>query len=450
MRLIDPLGLKKSPHSSQPNQVTIPLPATLGFDLIVIEAPRQRAARDPNLRQRLRGHHHDDRCGAPTGARRHQPLQRHELARDHGTPRACSDSGSAARRMPNNFLGMLQGAHRRGAAAEHCVAAPDDGPARPAGGRFQRATPGRGSSPGGGRAGGHLRQPGGSAAPVGSAAARPRRSALRRRTDGSPTTSREWPSACAASIVERAVELANNNWTLPAEPTQLAIGAAATANPRGTFAGAVLQTVAPDRRDPRAELARQPGPDLRPDPQLGHHERRPQAPRPLRRASRSFQGLQSNWRPATSRPTTPWWSGSPVRSSARSVPRTSAAATSSGRWTRRSPRPGASSTSRAHCSGPRRRITRTTPAPSSYARDLVAQLHRSDDRRARGCMSWSARRKYPDFAPGYQPLSAFMAGRTVTTCLTATSASPSSERSCLPPRSTDGQNLRGVRRFPNA
>ena len=176
----------------------------------------------------------------------------------------------------------------------------------------------------------------------------------------------------AASIVERAVELANNNWTLPAEPTQLAIGAAATAN-AGYLRGGRAADRRAQLRDPRAELARQPGPDLRPDPQLGHHERRPQAPRPLRRPSRTSSRASRATRPATSRPTTPWWSGSPVRSSARSVPPTSAAATSSGRWTRRSPRPGTSSTSRAHCSGPRRRITRTTRCPS-YARDLVAKL----------------------------------------------------------------------------
>ena len=40
MRLIDPLGLKKSPFQP-PNQVTIPLPATLRFDLIVIEPPAE-------------------------------------------------------------------------------------------------------------------------------------------------------------------------------------------------------------------------------------------------------------------------------------------------------------------------------------------------------------------------------------------------------------------------
>ena len=45
-------------------------------------------------------------------------------------------------------------------------------------------------------------------------------------------------------IVTRVSELANSQWNVPTEPTAVAIGQTATAN-NGTFAGAVLQTIAP-------------------------------------------------------------------------------------------------------------------------------------------------------------------------------------------------------------
>ena len=55
------------------------------------------------------------------------------------------------------------------------------------------------------------------------------------------------------NIVTRVIELADDKWNEPAQPTAVAIGSPSTAN-AGTFAGAVLQTIAPACETPELSL----------------------------------------------------------------------------------------------------------------------------------------------------------------------------------------------------
>src|SRR5262249_43876044 len=105
MRLIDPLGLKKSPFQP-PNQVTIPLPATLRFDLIVIEPPPANAAPVTRMYGNVAAVITTTTAvdaPAPGGTNRYNATNWRGI-----TTAGVLGLGQSGPALPNNFLGILQ------------------------------------------------------------------------------------------------------------------------------------------------------------------------------------------------------------------------------------------------------------------------------------------------------------------------------------------------------